>query len=180
MAQWLRICLQCRGRQTDPWSGDPTCRGAAKPGAPPPLRPCSRAGMPRVLSLPAAAPEACTPRAVLSHQRSPRRGKALSQGEQPLSPQLEKGCARQWWPSRARNQQVIEKIIVTWVCSEGRQNAHLKTRHFSMRIALRSSTWGFAGGTSGEEPSGPCRRCRDTDSIPGSGRSPGGGPGDPL
>ena len=21
MAQWLRICLQCRGRQTDPWSG---------------------------------------------------------------------------------------------------------------------------------------------------------------
>ena len=39
---------------------------------------------------------------------------------------------------------------------------------------------GFPGGTSGKEPSCQCRRHRDTGSIPGSGRSPGEGNGNPL
>ena len=36
------------------------------------------------------------------------------------------------------------------------------------------------GGTSGKDPTYQCRRLRDVGSIPGSGRSPGGGHGNPL
>ena len=39
---------------------------------------------------------------------------------------------------------------------------------------------GFPGGTSGKEPACQCRWHRDADSIPGSGRSPAGGHGNPL
>ena len=39
---------------------------------------------------------------------------------------------------------------------------------------------GFPGGTSGKEPACQCRRLRDTGSIPGFERSPGGGHGTPL
>lgn len=45
MAQWLRICLQWRGHQTDPWSQG-WSRSTAEQleaCAPPPLRPCSQA-----------------------------------------------------------------------------------------------------------------------------------------
>ena len=38
----------------------------------------------------------------------------------------------------------------------------------------------FPGGTSGKEPTCQCRGLRDPGSIPGSGRSPGGGHGNPL
>ena len=41
-------------------------------------------------------------------------------------------------------------------------------------------TPGFPGGTSGKEPACQCRRHRDVGLIPGSGRSPGGGHGNPL
>ena len=40
--------------------------------------------------------------------------------------------------------------------------------------------WGFPGGASGKEPACQCRRHRDALSIPGLGRSPGGGHGNPL
>ena len=40
--------------------------------------------------------------------------------------------------------------------------------------------WGFLGGTSGKEPACQCRRLRDEDLIPGWGRSPGEGNGNPL
>ena len=36
------------------------------------------------------------------------------------------------------------------------------------------------GGASGKEPTCQCRRHRNTSSIPGSGRSPGGGHGNPF
>ena len=39
---------------------------------------------------------------------------------------------------------------------------------------------GFPGGTSGKEPAWQCRRHRDVGSIPGLGRSSGGGHGNPL
>ena len=39
---------------------------------------------------------------------------------------------------------------------------------------------GLAGGASGEEPACQGRGVREQDSIPGSGRSPGGGNGNPL
>ena len=39
---------------------------------------------------------------------------------------------------------------------------------------------GFPGGTSGKEPACQSRRHRDKGSILGSGRSPGGGHGNPL
>ena len=39
---------------------------------------------------------------------------------------------------------------------------------------------GFPCGTNGTEPTYQCRRLRDTGSIPGFGRSPGGGHGNPL
>ena len=39
---------------------------------------------------------------------------------------------------------------------------------------------GFPGGTRGEEPACQCRRCQDLGSVPGSGRSSGGGHGNPL
>ena len=38
----------------------------------------------------------------------------------------------------------------------------------------------FPGGTSGKDPACQCRRLRDADSIPGSGRSPEVGHGNPL
>ena len=38
----------------------------------------------------------------------------------------------------------------------------------------------FPGGASGKEPACQCRRLRDIGLVPGSGRSPGGGPGNPL
>ena len=40
--------------------------------------------------------------------------------------------------------------------------------------------WGFPGGANGKESTCQCRRCWDTGLIPGSGRSPGGGHGNPL
>ena len=39
---------------------------------------------------------------------------------------------------------------------------------------------GFLGGASGKEPACQCRRCLRPGSIPGSGRSPAGGQGNPL
>ena len=39
---------------------------------------------------------------------------------------------------------------------------------------------GFPGGARGKEPVCQCRRHRDVGSIPGSGRFPGGGNGNPL
>ena len=39
---------------------------------------------------------------------------------------------------------------------------------------------GFPDGASGKEPTCQCRKCRDTGSIPGSGRCPGGRNGNPL
>ena len=39
---------------------------------------------------------------------------------------------------------------------------------------------GFPGGTSGKNPPANSGNIRDTGSIPGSGRSPGGGHGNPL
>ena len=40
--------------------------------------------------------------------------------------------------------------------------------------------WGFQGGARGKEHACQFRRLRDTASTPGSGRSPGGGHGNPL
>ena len=39
---------------------------------------------------------------------------------------------------------------------------------------------GFPGGSVGKEPDFNARDARDTGSVPGSGRSPGGGHGNPL
>ena len=39
---------------------------------------------------------------------------------------------------------------------------------------------GFPGGTSNKEPTCQCRDIRDAGLIPGSGRCPGGGHGNPL
>ena len=39
---------------------------------------------------------------------------------------------------------------------------------------------GFPGGTNGQEPACQCRRHKDAGLIPGLGRSPGGGHGNPL
>jgi len=41
--------------------------------------------------------------------------------------------------------------------------------------------WGFPGGVSGKDPTCQCRKTiRDTSSVPRSGRSLGGGHGNPL
>ena len=47
-------------------------------------------------------------------------------------------------------------------------------------ITLSLCEWDFPGGTSGKEPACQCRSCKDAGSIPGLGRSPGGGHGDSL
>ena len=47
-------------------------------------------------------------------------------------------------------------------------------------MQLTSVFLGFPGGTSSKESACQCRRLRDRGSIPGSGRSPGGGHGNPL
>ena len=43
-----------------------------------------------------------------------------------------------------------------------------------------SCCWGFPGGTSGKDPVCRCRRHKTQGSIPGPGRSPVGGHGNPL
>ena len=40
--------------------------------------------------------------------------------------------------------------------------------------------WGFPGGASGKEPACQCRRLKRHSSIPGLGKSPGEGNGNPL
>ena len=40
--------------------------------------------------------------------------------------------------------------------------------------------WGFPGGANCKEPACQCRYIRDAGSVPGSGKSPGGGHGNPL
>ena len=47
-------------------------------------------------------------------------------------------------------------------------------------LAYEQYMVGFPGGTSGKEPTCQCKRCRDSGSIPGLGRSPGGGNGNLL
>ena len=49
-----------------------------------------------------------------------------------------------------------------------------------VNLSDRRTSQGFPGGASGREPTCQCRTHRDLGSIPGSGRSPGGGHGDPL
>ena len=44
----------------------------------------------------------------------------------------------------------------------------------------KTMRWGFPGGTSGKELNCQCKRHRKEGSIPGSGRSPGVGKGNPL
>ena len=48
---------------------------------------------------------------------------------------------------------------------------------FVKRVGVKR---GFPGGASGKEPDRRCRRLKRRGSIPGSGRSPGGGPGIPC
>ena len=52
---------------------------------------------------------------------------------------------------------------------------------FPIFAPLQCSLRGFPGGASGKEPTCQCKLdVRDSGSIPGSGRSPGGGHGNPL
>ena len=52
--------------------------------------------------------------------------------------------------------------------------------HFCFSSWLRVRLSGFPGGASGKEPACQCRDVRNAGSIPGSGRSPGGGHSNPL
>ena len=49
-----------------------------------------------------------------------------------------------------------------------------------LRLLDHMVALGFPGGTSGKEPPCQCRRHKDESLTPWSGRSPGGGPGNPL
>ena len=66
----------------------------------------------------------------------------------------------------------------TETCSSYLSRSHwaYKLQSFSGLSLFRS----FPGGTSGKEPTCQCRRPRRYSLIPGSGRSPGGGHGNPL
>ena len=62
----------------------------------------------------------------------------------------------------------------------GRERASCKPRRGSkLRLELVDRR-GFPGGTSGKEPTCQCRDITDASSIPGSGRYPGGGHGNPV
>ena len=47
-------------------------------------------------------------------------------------------------------------------------------------LSVRENIKGFPGGTSDKQPACKCRKHKETGLIPGSGRSPGGGYGNPL
>ena len=47
-------------------------------------------------------------------------------------------------------------------------------------LSVRENIKGFPGGTSDKQPACKCRKRKETGLIPGSGRSPGGGYGNPL
>ena len=51
---------------------------------------------------------------------------------------------------------------------------------FNPQPTQQADLWGFPGGASGKEPTCQCRRLRDMGSVPGLGRSPGEGHGNPL
>ena len=46
-------------------------------------------------------------------------------------------------------------------------------------LSVRENIKGFPGGTSDKQPACKCRKRKETGLIPGSGRSPGGGYGNP-
>ena len=56
----------------------------------------------------------------------------------------------------------------------------LKCCHQNIYLQLNTIIPGFPGGASSKEPACQCKRHRRRGSIPGSGRSPGGGHGNPL
>ena len=59
------------------------------------------------------------------------------------------------------------------------QYSHQKKIDFKIKTVIRDKQ-GFPGGTSGKEPACQCRRHKRCRLDPGSGRSPGGGHGNPL
>ena len=86
---------------------------------------------------------------------------------------LTKFSARSWWKS---SKEIGKNLF-----------------HFSFCIIKHNRVWmigvskgrvcvirGFPGGASGKKPACQCRRHRDEGLIPGSGRLPGGGLGNPL
>ena len=67
------------------------------------------------------------------------------------------------------------------VASEERRQAHKSRVQARVRASHPfGSHGGFPGGSSGKEPTRQCRRHRAAGSIPGAGRSPGGGHDNPL
>ena len=64
-------------------------------------------------------------------------------------------------------------------CIMGETEEDSKTSWRSSRELIQALT-GFPGGASGKEPAANARDVTDTGSIPGSGRRPGGGYGNPL
>ena len=71
-------------------------------------------------------------------------------------------------------------VRFSWFLSVQTKNSCRNLSHEASPLILPLTTLGFPGGTCGKEPSCQCRRWRDTGSIPGSGRSPGGWHGNPL
>ena len=59
-------------------------------------------------------------------------------------------------------------------CSCDQEDIHL---HLSVQVQI---LLGYSHKASGKEPTRQCKDTGDADSIPGSGRTPGGGNGNPL
>ena len=89
------------------------------------------------------------------------------------------GTIKIWKPGKWKNDVIINfrrndenNLNTTWLHNE---------QYLHWIILIHSlGTWGFPGGTSGKEPPASAGDGRDAGSIPGLGRSPGGGHGKPL
>ena len=74
-------------------------------------------------------------------------------------------------------------ILFTWIfmyiCVVGEKEYGIKIDPRNL-LSVRENIKGFPGGTSDKQPACQCRKHKETGLIPGSGRSPGGGYGNPL
>ena len=103
-------------------------------------------------------------------------------------------CKWPHWGCKARNQPketqvgLIPKfmgllpgdpITVSQPCREG-WSADFYFKEQTIILSVGCGPWGFPGGPHGREPACRCRRHKRCGLTPGSGRSPGGGDGNPL
>ena len=114
----------------------------------------------------------------------PSPGDLSNPGIEPRPPSLQADSLLAEPQGKPKNTGVASLSFLQRIFPTQESNWGLQDYNFQIFLRLNGRTidcfLGFPGGTSGKEPSSGYRRLKRQDSIPGSGRSPGGGHGNPL